>query len=139
MATQTEVVALAKDGKAPLEIADLLGISRNGVYQHLNRAKKNGVQIPKARRGKPSRRRDSATASESLAAPKRSPKVVPTDTDFFIKIRFEAQAELDRLDADYQARRIALCSVIEAIKAAAPPQLVDEPARDAAELLIEAA
>lgn len=125
MASQAEVVKLDDAGKLPAEIAKQLGISVNGVYNHLRRAgrAKGGAKTPvKAATGRTRAKAKAAllaaTTPERAPAPEMNDLVGNHRSGIADTIEFlEGQIDLRHAEIGaLQDQRAPLAKALEALK-----------------------
>jgi predicted transcriptional regulator len=104
-----EVKQRLQRGMAPKDIADDLGITRNAVYQHIGRLKREGV-IP-----------DDAPRPRATRARRASQAGVLDAAERFIN---EQRARLDAIEAqeaELRAERAQIVTVLDAIEGSLKP------------------
>lgn len=104
---QEEILALIKAGRTAREVADELGISRNSVYQSLQRLRRRGA-LPQGFTPSGMAPRESATSAR-VAAPQSSRlealRVLDTDSDRYLDLITESIAEGDVAALAYELGR----------------------------------
>lgn len=66
---QNEVLVHLRSGEHPTKIAEAMGITRNGVYQHIKRIKELGLDFPeveRAKRGRPAGKKNAKAAGSTV-------------------------------------------------------------------------
>jgi hypothetical protein len=133
---QKEVQALIKQGRTPREVADALGITENGVYQHMRRikaaggkkaagakpaAKRTATKAAKPSAAKPTRKRSGTRSrtttrsqAQSTLAAASAPVKAPTPLDAIRAQRGELTARLDVTKGALEAAQAALKAADEA-------------------------
>lgn len=117
MATRTQVVeqyeSLKDDGtrKTPNEIAEALGISRNGVYNHLRRSgiHLNGRAAKKTTRGRVNGRGNAgATAVVSITVRPDIPNGLPDEHQSVVQIRSQIGDAIENVELEMHLKKVEL-------------------------------